>query len=231
MHASTGKTGSGALCVGGGLRIKRPVQLSLSSSWSLCGGDSPSCCQPTQKQGWGLGFPSLQPPGLWPPKFQDTHVDTRWRPRPCPGPTGGPGRRAGSARSPCPWCCAGIDRPAGPPRLGHTRWHARCTCTWEKNMGAGCLQTGGSASRGRVNQQVALAFRGAPTLPLSSRALHAKSLQSCLTLWAEACQLLDHGILQARILEWVAVSSSRESSQPRDQTLIYYVSCIVRRVL
>ena len=27
-----------------------------------------------------------------------------------------------------------------------------------------------------------------------------------------------HGILQARILEWVAISSSRGSSQPRDQT-------------
>ena len=27
-----------------------------------------------------------------------------------------------------------------------------------------------------------------------------------------------HGILQARILEWVAISSSRESSQPRDRT-------------
>ena len=32
-----------------------------------------------------------------------------------------------------------------------------------------------------------------------------------------------HGILQARILEWVAISSSRGSSQPRDQT---QVSCI-----
>ena len=32
-----------------------------------------------------------------------------------------------------------------------------------------------------------------------------------------------HGIFQARILEWVAISSSRGSSQPRDQTLI---SCI-----
>ena len=27
-----------------------------------------------------------------------------------------------------------------------------------------------------------------------------------------------HGILQARLLEWVAISSSRGSSQPRDQT-------------
>ena len=31
-----------------------------------------------------------------------------------------------------------------------------------------------------------------------------------------------HGILQARILEWVAIPLSRESSQPRDQT---WVSC------
>ena len=32
-----------------------------------------------------------------------------------------------------------------------------------------------------------------------------------------------HGIFQARILKWVAISSSRGSSQPRDQT---WVSCI-----
>ena len=32
-----------------------------------------------------------------------------------------------------------------------------------------------------------------------------------------------HGILQASILEWVAMPSSRESSQPRDQT---HISCI-----
>ena len=31
------------------------------------------------------------------------------------------------------------------------------------------------------------------------------------------------GILQARILEWVAISSSRGSSQPRNQT---HVSCL-----
>ena len=39
------------------------------------------------------------------------------------------------------------------------------------------------------------------------------------------------GILQARILEWVAISSSRASCQPRDQTHISYVSCIGRQVL
>ena len=35
-----------------------------------------------------------------------------------------------------------------------------------------------------------------------------------------------HGISQARILEWVAISFFRESSQARDQT---HVSCIAGR--
>ena len=54
--------------------------------------------------------------------------------------------------------------------------------------------------------------------------------QSCLTL----CDHMDcsppgssvHGILQARILEWVANSSSRGSSWPRDWT---HISCIEGR--
>ena len=33
-----------------------------------------------------------------------------------------------------------------------------------------------------------------------------------------------HGILQARILEWVAMTSSRGSSQPRDQS---HISCLL----
>ena len=32
-----------------------------------------------------------------------------------------------------------------------------------------------------------------------------------------------HGILQARILEWVAISISRGSSQPRDGTLVAHI--------
>ena len=51
--------------------------------------------------------------------------------------------------------------------------------------------------------------------------------KSCLTLCdPKDCSPPDssvHGILQARILEWVAMPSSRGSSQPRDQT---HVSCI-----
>ena len=37
-----------------------------------------------------------------------------------------------------------------------------------------------------------------------------------------------HGILQARILEWVAISYSRGSSPPRDQS---HISCISRWML
>ena len=48
--------------------------------------------------------------------------------------------------------------------------------------------------------------------------------QSCPTLWdPKDCippGILSIGILQAGILEWVAIPSSRESSQPRDWTQI-----------
>ena len=54
--------------------------------------------------------------------------------------------------------------------------------------------------------------------------------QSCLTLWDPIdCSLPSspvHGIFQAMVLEWIAFSFSRGSSQPRDWTL---VSCIVDR--
>ena len=54
--------------------------------------------------------------------------------------------------------------------------------------------------------------------------------ESCWTLCDPMdCNLSgfsDHGIFQARILEWVAISLSRGSSQPRDWT---WVSCIAGR--
>ena len=40
-----------------------------------------------------------------------------------------------------------------------------------------------------------------------------------------------HGILPARILEWVAIPSSRESSWPGDQILISCISCFGRDIL
>ena len=51
-----------------------------------------------------------------------------------------------------------------------------------------------------------------------------------MTLWTVAHQGSIHGILHARILEWVAVPSSRGSSQPRDWNHVSYVSCVGRGV-
>ena len=63
---------------------------------------------------------------------------------------------------------------------------------------------------------------------------HTKSLQLCPVL----CNPLDcslpgssvHGILQARMLKWVAISSSRGSPGPRDQTRVSCSSCIAGRL-
>ena len=52
------------------------------------------------------------------------------------------------------------------------------------------------------------------------------------TPWTIAHQApLSMGILQAWILEWVAMPSSKGSSRPKDQTHIFCVSCIGRRIL
>ena len=72
-------------------------------------------------------------------------------------------------------------------------------------------------------------------VPLVCQHVHAKSLQSRPTLRDPMdCSPPGssvHGILQAGILEWVAISSSRGSSQTRVQTLLSYVSCLGRQGL
>ena len=65
---------------------------------------------------------------------------------------------------------------------------------------------------------------------VNAMCIHVKSIQSCLTL----CNPLDYslpgssvqGIVQARILEWVAMSSSRGSFQPRDH--IHISLCLLQ---
>ena len=59
--------------------------------------------------------------------------------------------------------------------------------------------------------------------------------QSCLIL----CEPLDcslpgssvHGIFQVRMLQWVAISTSRRSSQPRGQVHICISCCIGKQIL
>ena len=59
--------------------------------------------------------------------------------------------------------------------------------------------------------------------PELSLVLKVKVAPSCLTL----CDPIDytvHGILQARMLEWVAFPFSRVSSQPRDRTQVSHIT-------
>ena len=74
----------------------------------------------------------------------------------------------------------------------------------------------------RCSSDIFIAFIHSPSL-------HAYSVtQSYLTLCDPMdCSLLDATVLgasQARILEWIAISSSRESSQPKDRTFASYTS-------
>ena len=69
-------------------------------------------------------------------------------------------------------------------------------------------------------------FKGTYCLPQSGRRSKDTCQQKCLWQLTYQLQTEDslsvlpgfsvHGILQARILEWVAISSSRGSSRPRD---------------
>ena len=69
------------------------------------------------------------------------------------------------------------------------------------------------------------------------------SFQECVHVHAQSCPALCnpvdcslpgpsvHRIPQARIPEWVAISFSRGSSWPRDQTWILWFSCFGRQIL
>ena len=77
-----------------------------------------------------------------------------------------------------------------------------------------CIVHGVTKSQTRLSDFL-FHFTFASKHVLPPLAVKVKVAQSCLTL----CDPMDctvHGILQARILEWVAFPFSRGSSQPRD---------------
>ena len=72
-----------------------------------------------------------------------------------------------------------------------------------------------------------------PPLPsgLLSLLLICAQTLSRVRLFATPCQApLSMGILQARILEWVAMPSSKGSSQPRDRTVSLMFPALVGRL-
>ena len=136
----------------------------------------------------------------------------------------------GGASGKEPTCHGGRHERYGfDPWVGKIPWRR----TWQPTLVSeepGGLQSPGSQRAGHHGS--ALACTHASSCPAAAA---AKALQSCPAL----CDPMDcsppgssiHGILQSRILEWVAMPSSRGSSQPRDRTHISYVSCTDRRIL
>ena len=60
-------------------------------------------------------------------------------------------------------------------------------------------------------------------IQFSSYSAEVKVTQSCLTV----CDPMDytfHGILQARIMEWIAFAFYKGSSQPRDTTQVSHIA-------
>ena len=68
-------------------------------------------------------------------------------------------------------------------------------------------------------EKVHLSFLLIRTSPLSHKVCESEKWKSLSHV-----RSLVHGILQARILEWVALLFSRGSSQPRDQTQVYRIA-------
>ena len=127
----------------------------------------------------------------------------------------------------------------------HTPWdrgqqRARASPTWQSR---GCLFRVQWTVLYVVHKFSSIWITPSERFPLGTETLFClspcvcmcvQSLQSCLTL----CDPMDcsppgssvHGILQARILEWLAMPSSMGSSQLRDWTRISCVSCIGRQI-
>ena len=107
----------------------------------------------------------------------------------------------------------------------------------ETLLGNPGLQAGGTFQtapfpRSRTRwQESEMATRGRPR-PAESILLSPFSLVGlCATPFAAAPGSSVRGILQAGILEWVAVSFPRGSSRPRDRTRLSYISCLSRQIL
>ena len=77
------------------------------------------------------------------------------------------------------------------------------------------------------------------TLLLWGKSNYCVWVSLCVPSWPTLWDLMDcsppgcsiHGTFQVRLLEWVAISSSRGSSWPRDWTCVSCISCIARQIL
>ena len=147
-------------------------------------------------------------------------------------------------------CACRLLRPWGPKELDTTEWlhsHFSLSCIGEGNGNphqCSCLENprdGGAwlaAVYGVAQSQTWLKWLSSSSSRLVVEAQTKKFIQSesccvcaqlCLTFGDPMeCSLPGfsvHGILQARILEWVAISYPCGSSQSRDQTRVFCTYC------
>ena len=111
---------------------------------------------------------------------------------------------------------------------------SRLLCSWgfsrqEYRSGLQCPPPGDLPNPGIESRSHTWQVDSLPSESSGKPTLCAKFGQSCPTLsFLAFCDPMDcgppgssvHGTLQARILEWVVMPSSRESSQPRDRTQV-----------
>ena len=64
--------------------------------------------------------------------------------------------------------------------------------------------------------------------PNTCKLSHSSHVQLCNPTDSSPPGFSVHGLFQARILEWVAISSSTGSSRCRDRTQVIYISCMGR---
>ena len=113
-------------------------------------------------------------------------------------------------------------------------------CWWQPSLSTGSLpltlMNPVPSNHLRPSQIIVLSWLTCPFVSLTNFCMCVCVVTQ---LYPAVCNPLDcsppdsfvHGILQARILEWVAITSSRGSSWSRDWTHISYVSCIGRWVI
>ena len=113
----------------------------------------------------------------------------------------------------------------------------RPPCAWQGRARHCSRGMEGTRASRRIEEGLSRSFSGCgrePWVP-SNCVGDLRQLLRVLTLWdPKDCSPPGssvHGILQARILEWVAISSSRVSSQFSNLTHVSYVSWIGRQVL
>ena len=98
--------------------------------------------------------------------------------------------------------------------------------TGKRGVGGGAFPGGSVVKNLPANQETLNPQSRKTSHATEKQSPCAESLQLCPTLWP-----CGHGILQTRMLEWVAMPSSRGSFWTRNRTRISYISCVSSRVL